>query len=70
GHSTTTDVARFLSRLNNAEGVASIVLPHSTAGVVRTPIHTKINADGAVSPPYSLVLPTPVGSPALVEVGA
>jgi hypothetical protein len=33
-HSATTAVARFLSRLNNAGDVASILLPHSTAGVV------------------------------------
>jgi predicted transcriptional regulator len=34
GHSTTTDSARFLSRLNSIGSVASIVLPSSTAGVV------------------------------------
>ncbi|MFB6223701.1 MAG: bacteriorhodopsin [Haloarcula sp.] len=35
GYSTTTDDARFLSRLNTVGSVVSIVLPRSTAGVVR-----------------------------------
>jgi hypothetical protein len=52
-HSATTAVARFLSRLNNAGGVASILLPFSTAGVVRSRRTVKVNEDGAVSPPYS-----------------
>jgi len=68
-HSATTDDARFLSRLNNAGGVASILLPPSTAGVVRMPIHTKTNDGGAVSPPYCV--PCPLARTAvLVEVGA
>ena len=70
GHSATTAVARFLSRLNNAGGVASIVLTFSTAGVVNLLKRAETTEDGAVSPPYSLVRPTAVGSPTLVEVGA
>jgi hypothetical protein len=52
-HSATTAVARFLSRLNNAGDVASISLPHSTAGVVTVATTVFANCAGAVSPPYS-----------------
>ena len=69
GHSTTTDDARFLSRLNTAGDVVSIVLPRSTARVVKPRNKAEENDDGAVSPPYSLVLPTAVGSSTLVEGG-
>ena len=88
GHSTTTDDARFLSRLNTVGDVVSIVLPRSTARVVKPRNKAEENDDGvdeslrdsfahqkspisgdAVSPPYSLVLPTAVGSSTLVEGG-
>ena len=88
GHSTTTDDARFLSRLNTVGDVVSIVLPRSTARVVKLRNKAEENDDGvdeslrdsfahqksptsgdAVSPLYSLVLPTAVGSSTLVEGG-
>jgi len=69
GHSTTTDDARFLSRLNTVGDVVSIVLPRSTARVVKLRNKAEENDDGAVSPPYSLVLPTAVESSTLVEGG-
>jgi hypothetical protein len=52
-HSATTAVARFLSRLNNVESVASIFLPYSTAAVLNLAKPTGRTDDGAVSPPYS-----------------
>jgi hypothetical protein len=54
GHSTTTDGARFLSRLNTIGGVASIVLPHTPAGVVSVAENVQAKCAGAVSPPYSV----------------
>ena len=52
-HSATTAVARFLSRLNDAGDVASIVLSPSTAEIVNLLEHTETTKDGAVSLPYS-----------------
>ncbi len=49
GHSTTTDDARLLSRLNNAESVVSILLSPSTEGIIRVPIHAKTSVR-ALSP--------------------
>ena len=88
GPSATTDDARFLSRLNTAGDVVSIILPRSTARVVKPWNKAEENDDGidealrvsfahqksaisgdAVSPPYSLVLQTAVGSSTLVEGG-
>ena len=54
GHSATTDGARFLSRLNTAGDVVSIVLPHLTAGVVSVVEKMQVTRAGAVSPPYSV----------------
>ena len=43
GHSATTDGARFLSRLNTASNVVSIVLPHSTVWVVNVLMNAQTN---------------------------
>jgi hypothetical protein len=70
GHSATPDGARFLSRLNTAGDVVSIVLPRSTEWVVSVRNRAEEPDDDAESPRYSLVLPTEVRSPGLVEGGA
>ena len=46
GHSATTDDARFLSRLNTAGDVVSIVLTRLTAGVVKPRNKAEENDDG------------------------
>jgi hypothetical protein len=43
GHSATTDGARLLSRLNTVRDVVSIVLPRSTAEVLRVWTVTETN---------------------------
>ncbi len=53
GHSAIPDGARLLSRLNTAGSVVSIVLPASTARVVKSPQTVNVNYAGAVSPPCS-----------------
>ena len=50
GHAATTDSARFSSRLNTVSSVVSIVLHHSTAGVVSVAQNVQTTDDGAVSP--------------------
>ena len=53
GHSTTTDSARFLSRLNTVGDVVSIVLLRLAAVVVSVAENVFANRAGAVSPPCS-----------------
>ena len=54
GHLATTDDARFLSRLNTAGDVVSIVLCCSTVGVSKCGGGRVCEPCGAVFPPYSL----------------
>ena len=49
----TKRLRRFEPRLNNAGGVASILLPHPTEGVVNVAENLFANRAGAVSPPCS-----------------
>ncbi|SIR72552.1 hypothetical protein SAMN05421858_3446 [Haladaptatus litoreus] len=50
GHSTTTSDARFLSRLNTGRIAVSVLLPYSTARVVRLWRTVKVTKDGGRIP--------------------
>ena len=64
GHSATTDDARFLSRLNTAGNVVSIVLPRSGTGVVKP--QNKAEENDETLYPH----PTPLPSVAPLRVRA
>ena len=50
GHSTPTTGARFLSRLNTGHIAASVLLPDSTATIVRVWRTVNVNEDGGCIP--------------------
>ena len=62
-HSATTAVARFLSRLNNAGRVASVLLPSSTAGVSKAMPYSGSETD------EGRCIPSPLAPSALAEEG-